>query len=184
VPQQQLQLDIHGMTCAACAVRLEKVLNKLPGMTAQVNFASNTASMQFPSGMLSLADAQEAVRKAGFTATPQADAEAVPALQQTSARMARSWPGLPHPLLTLPFLLDMLAMLFGWHGLMLSRGWQLALATPVQLHRRLAFLSWRMACAAQWRCQYGCAGGAGYQHGLVILHRGDPVCGNTAACVF
>jgi Cu+-exporting ATPase len=105
------------MTCAACAVRLEKVLNKLPGMTAQVNFASNTASMQFPSGMLSLADAQEAVRKAGFTATPQADAAGVPAcynnVRQDGKELAWFAASL---LLTLPFLLDMLAMLFGWHG--------------------------------------------------------------------
>ena len=134
VPQQQLQLDIHGMTCAACAVRLEKVLNKLPGMTAQVNFATSTASMQFPSGMLALADAQEAVRKAGFTATPQADATGSTSPVQTSAQDGKELAWFAASLLlTLPFLLDMLAMLFGWHGLMLSRGWQLALATPVQL---------------------------------------------------
>ncbi|WP_199101558.1 heavy metal translocating P-type ATPase [Aquitalea sp. ASV11] len=133
VPQQQLQLDIHGMTCAACAVRLEKVLNKLPGMTAQVNFATSTASMQFPSGMLALADAQEAVRKAGFTATPQADATGSTSPEQTPAQDGKELAWFAASLLlTLPFLFDMLAMMFGWHGLMLSRGWQLALATPVQ----------------------------------------------------
>ena len=133
VPQQQLQLDIHGMTCAACAVRLEKVLNKLPGMTAQVNFATSTASMQFPSGMLALADAQEAVRKAGFTATPQADATGSTSPEQTPTQDGKELAWFAASLLlTLPFLFDMLAMMFGWHGLMLSRGWQLALATPVQ----------------------------------------------------
>lgn len=133
VPQQQLQLDIHGMTCAACAVRLEKVLNKLPGMTAQVNFATSTASMQFPSGVLALADAQEAVRKAGFTATPQAGAGGSTSPEQTPAQDGKELAWFAASLLlTLPFLFDMLAMMFGWHGLMLSRGWQLALATPVQ----------------------------------------------------
>ena len=133
VPQQQLQLDIHGMTCAACAVRLEKMLNKLPGMTAQVNFATSTASMQFPSGVLALADAQEAVRKAGFTATPQADAADSTSPEQTAAQDGKELAWFAASLLlTLPFLFDMLAMMFGWHGLMLSRGWQLALATPVQ----------------------------------------------------
>ena len=133
VPQQQLQLDIHGMTCAACAVRLEKVLNKLPGMTAQVNFATSTASMQFPTGMLALADAQEAVRKAGFTATPQADAADSTSPELTAAQDGKELAWFAASLLlTLPFLFDMLAMMFGWHGLMLSRGWQLALATPVQ----------------------------------------------------
>ncbi|KJV32809.1 hypothetical protein VI06_05130 [Aquitalea magnusonii] len=133
VPQQQLQLDIHGMTCAACAVRLEKVLNKLPGMTAQVNFATSTASVQFPSGTLALADAQEAVRKAGFTATLQADAAGSTSPEQTAAQDGKELAWFAASLLlTLPFLFDMLAMMFGWHGLMLSRGWQLALATPVQ----------------------------------------------------
>ncbi|QBJ80146.1 heavy metal translocating P-type ATPase [Aquitalea sp. USM4] len=161
VPQQQLQLDIHGMTCAACAVRLEKVLNKLPGMTAQVNFATSTASMQFPSGVLALADAQEAVRKAGFTATPQADAADSTSPEQTAAQDGKELAWFAASLLlTLPFLFDMLAMMFGWHGLMLSRGWQLALATPVQF-----IVGWRFYRGA-WHALH--SGGANMDV-LVVL---------------
>ncbi|WP_287878124.1 heavy metal translocating P-type ATPase [Aquitalea sp.] len=139
VPQQQLQLDISGMTCAACAVRLEKVLNKLPGVNAQVNFATSAAQLQFAAGILPIADALHAVRKAGFSATLHEDAGSED-LQQQHARQYRrelGWFGLAL-LLTLPFLLEMLAMLFGWHQLMLPRSLQLALATPVQF-----IIGWR-----------------------------------------
>lgn len=133
VPQQQMQLDIGGMTCAACAVRLEKVLNRLPGVGAQVNFATSAAQLQFAAGTLPLTDALAAVRKAGFSATVH-EAAGAQDLQQQHARQYRrelAWFALSL-MLTLPFLLEMLAMLFGWHQLMLPRGLQLALATPVQ----------------------------------------------------
>ena len=42
-----VQLPIRGMTCAACAARIEKVLNRLPGVQAQVNFATETAALTF-----------------------------------------------------------------------------------------------------------------------------------------
>ena len=36
----RFDLPVSGMSCAACAVRLEKVLNRLPGVDAKVNFAT------------------------------------------------------------------------------------------------------------------------------------------------
>ncbi|BBF84115.1 lead, cadmium, zinc and mercury transporting ATPase [Aquitalea magnusonii] len=139
VPQQQMSLEIEGMSCAACAVRLEKVLNRLPGVSAQVNFATHSAQLQYAAGTLQLADALAVVRKAGFTASPPQHASH-DELQQQHARQYRrelGWFGLSL-LLTLPFLLEMLAMLFGWHQLMLPRSLQLALATPVQF-----IIGWR-----------------------------------------
>ena len=41
-----LELSIQGMHCAACAVRLEKVLNRLPQVTAQVHFATARAQLR------------------------------------------------------------------------------------------------------------------------------------------
>jgi len=137
VPQQQLQLAIAGMSCAACAVRLEKVLNKLPLLAAEVNFATATARLQFAPGTLQAADAIAAVAKAGFTATLQQDAGQDDAAQTQSYRRELLWFA-ASALLTLPFFLEMLAMLFGWHQLMLPRGLQLALATPVQF-----IIGWR-----------------------------------------
>jgi Cu+-exporting ATPase len=43
-----LELDIAGMTCASCAARLEKTLNKLDGVTATVNYATEKALVEVP----------------------------------------------------------------------------------------------------------------------------------------
>src|SRR4026208_2051499 len=45
---QRLELPIEGMTCAACAVRIEKKLNKLTGVEATVNYATERATVSFP----------------------------------------------------------------------------------------------------------------------------------------
>ena len=48
IQNQQTTLQISGMTCAACAIKIEKGLNKLPGVTkATVNFALETARVEF-----------------------------------------------------------------------------------------------------------------------------------------
>ena len=44
---QDLELDIEGMTCTACARRVEKSLNKLPGISAYVDFATETAHLTY-----------------------------------------------------------------------------------------------------------------------------------------
>ena len=43
---QALELPLAGMTCAACAMRIEKQLNKLPGVEATVNFATERATVR------------------------------------------------------------------------------------------------------------------------------------------
>jgi Cu+-exporting ATPase len=45
---REIRLDITGMTCAACAARIEKRLNRLPGVEARVNYATEQASVTFP----------------------------------------------------------------------------------------------------------------------------------------
>ena len=47
---EQIELPITGMTCASCANRIERKLNKLDGVTATVNYATETASVQFDAG--------------------------------------------------------------------------------------------------------------------------------------
>ena len=42
-----IELQIGGMTCASCAMRIEKKLNKLDGVTATVNYATEKASVEF-----------------------------------------------------------------------------------------------------------------------------------------
>ena len=43
----QIQLDIGGMTCASCAARIEKKLNRMDGVTASVNYATEKAKVTF-----------------------------------------------------------------------------------------------------------------------------------------
>ncbi len=62
-----VELDIAGMTCASCAARLEKALNKLDGVTATVNFAMERASVTVPAGYDPQSLVTE-VEKAGYIA--------------------------------------------------------------------------------------------------------------------
>ena len=49
----RLDLPIEGMTCVACAARIEKSLNKLPGVVANVNFAAESALVTIRPGATS-----------------------------------------------------------------------------------------------------------------------------------
>ena len=74
---QHLELPIEGMTCASCAVRVEKRLNKLDGVEATVNFATETASVDFDPAVAPEALVAE-VERAGYRAAlPATEADAV-----------------------------------------------------------------------------------------------------------
>ena len=62
-----VDLAIGGMTCASCAARVEKKLNKLDGVTATVNLVTGTARVSFPAAMPAN-DLISAVEQAGYTA--------------------------------------------------------------------------------------------------------------------
>src|SRR5436309_3252139 len=64
--QSTLILPIEGMSCAACANRLEKVLNKLPGVKAEVSFASESARVELEEGVAGPEIVSQAVSHAGF----------------------------------------------------------------------------------------------------------------------
>ncbi len=66
-PPRWAELAIGGMTCASCAARVEKKLNKLDGVTATVNFATETARVSFPAAV-STGDLISVVEQAGYTA--------------------------------------------------------------------------------------------------------------------
>lgn len=67
----EVALDIGGMTCASCAARVEKKLNKLPGVTATVNYATERANVALPEGM-TVADAIATIEATGYTAAEPA----------------------------------------------------------------------------------------------------------------
>jgi Cu+-exporting ATPase len=62
-----LELSISGMTCASCANRIERKLNRLEGVVATVNYATEKAKVTYPAGM-STSDLVGAVEAAGYTA--------------------------------------------------------------------------------------------------------------------
>lgn len=62
-----VELAITGMTCASCASRIEKKLNKIDGVTATVNYATEKAKVTFPDGV-PVEDLVTAVENAGYSA--------------------------------------------------------------------------------------------------------------------
>jgi P-type Cu+ transporter len=66
--ERAVDLTISGMTCASCAARIEKKLNKLDGVTATVNFATEKARVSFPAA-ISPDDLISVVERAGYSAT-------------------------------------------------------------------------------------------------------------------
>ncbi|MGW3439067.1 cation transporter, partial [Streptomyces bacillaris] len=67
----EAELMIGGMTCASCAARVEKKLNRMDGVTATVNYATEKARVTFAEG-LELSDLVATVEKTGYTARPTA----------------------------------------------------------------------------------------------------------------
>jgi Cu+-exporting ATPase len=83
-----VELTIGGMTCASCAVRIEKKLNKVDGVTATVNFATEKASVSVPGGVTA-DDLVKVVEQAGYTAVLPAPGPAEPAGEPDEASSLR-----------------------------------------------------------------------------------------------
>jgi Cu+-exporting ATPase len=80
----EVELLIGGMTCASCAARVEKKLNRLDGVTATVNFATEKAKVSYPAG-IQVADLIATVVKTGYTAEepPPPEPQPQPAEEET-----------------------------------------------------------------------------------------------------
>ena len=65
----KVELRLKGMTCAACAARLEKALNRLDGVVkAAVNFAMGNATVEYNASQVTVRDMIKAVQRAGYDA--------------------------------------------------------------------------------------------------------------------
>jgi Cu+-exporting ATPase len=139
------ELQLTGMTCVNCAARIEKVLNKIPDVTATVNFATEKARIEFNQQNTDLAALIAAVQKAGYGAHPVRDFEAEKKERASAYRHERRM-FLVSLLLTAPLLLEMAYMLpvFGTHTHGLPLWLQCLLATPVQfwIGKRFFVGSW------------------------------------------
>jgi Cu+-exporting ATPase len=162
VPTTTIDVDISGMTCAACATRIEKVLNKVPGVSsASASLTTEQARVEVLEGGATLSDVMEAVARAGYKATPHGDSR-VQAEEAEARRQAENRKELfavaASTLLTLPLVGGMISELAG--GSMLHGWWQLLLATPVQF-----LIGWRFYTGA-WA---SLKGGAGNMDVLVAM---------------
>ncbi|CAN3130187.1 heavy metal translocating P-type ATPase [Mycobacterium sp. smrl_JER01] len=83
-----LELAIDGMTCASCATRVEKKLNKLDGVTATVNFATEKARVEFD-GAVSSEQLVAAVESAGYRATVPGSSRPAETAEDPAAALKR-----------------------------------------------------------------------------------------------
>ena len=126
---REVDLDITGMTCASCANRIERKLNKLDGVTASVNYATERARVSFPE-TVSADDLVATVAAAGYAATlPSPDPEP----EDNAERPDPELMGLQQRLLV-SALLSLPVVLMAMVPALQLDGWQwlsLTLAAPV-----------------------------------------------------
>jgi Cu+-exporting ATPase len=67
-PRSRVRLSLEGMTCAACAARIERTLNRLDGVDAAVNLATEQASVAYDPSLTAVDDLIRAVEGAGYHA--------------------------------------------------------------------------------------------------------------------
>ena len=130
--RERLRLELDGMTCASCAARIERKLNKLDGVEATVNYATEEASVSFDPAAVSVDDLIATVEAVGYHAalptervrrsgrSPRGAHEA----RRRPRRSPRRWP------------------CWRWCAPLQFDGWEwlaLALATPVVFWCGLAF---------------------------------------------
>ncbi|OAM16124.1 copper-translocating P-type ATPase [Eikenella corrodens] len=134
--QQKVRFQIEGMTCQACASRIEKVLNKKDFVAeAGVNFASEEAQVVFDDSQTSAADIAKIIEKTGYGAKEKTE-DALPQPEETAHVSWRLWLLLA---INIPFLIGMAGMMIGRHDWMIPPVWQFALASVVQLWLAVPF---------------------------------------------
>ena len=133
--QQKIRFQIEGMTCQACASRIEKVLNKKDFIeSAGVNFASEEAQVTFDDSKTSIADIIAIIQKTGYGAQEKTDE-----LPQAAPEAHIGWRLWLLFAINIPFLIGMAGMLVGRNDWMIPPYVQFALASIVQLWLAVPF---------------------------------------------
>ncbi|CAN5711393.1 hypothetical protein BH20ACT14_BH20ACT14_05510 [soil metagenome] len=130
-PEARVELALEGMTCAACATRIERKLNKLEGVEASVNYATEQAAVRYDADRVAVADLMQAVEAAGYHARTSAGAGATEDRARALRTRIAVAIGLTAPLTVLAMLPPL--QFEGWEWL------AFALATPVVLWAGFAF---------------------------------------------
>ncbi|TDC84258.1 heavy metal translocating P-type ATPase [Actinomadura sp. 7K507] len=180
---ERVELAIGGMTCASCANRVERKLNKLDGVTATVNYATEKASVEFSPGV-SPDELIATVAKAGYTAelpaAPKPDAEPEPddGLRPLRQRLITAVV-LSVPVIAMAMIPALQFEAWQWLSLTLAApvvvyaGWPFHKAAAINLRHgaatmdtlislgTLAALGWSL-----WALFFGTAGELGIKHGF------------------
>ena len=157
VVTETVDLDVFGMTCAACSNRIEKVLNKQDGVAkATVNLATESASIEYNPALVTEQDLIGKIQKLGYDAKVKAgvqDRKTHKEQQLKTMKMKL----IASVLLSLPLLVTMLEHLFQLKvpAILMNPWFQFVLATPVQF-----IIGWQFYVGAYknlrtWS-QYGC----------------------------
>lgn len=134
---KEAQLQITGMTCAACASRIEKVLNKMEGIsTVNVNLALEKATIEFNSSEVGVTEIIAKVEKLGYGALQQVDEQGSTDYREKAIQVQRR-KFIISAILSLPLLWSMVGHFsftsFLYVPQMFMNPWvQLLLSTPVQ----------------------------------------------------
>jgi Cu+-exporting ATPase len=130
-PESRVDLALEGMTCAACANRIERKLNKLDGVEASVNYATEHAAVRFDPARVTVADLVGAVEAAGYHAALASEADEHADRADAIRRRLIVAAVLTTPLVVLAMVMPL--QFEGWEWL------ALALATPVVFWAGLDF---------------------------------------------
>jgi Cu+-exporting ATPase len=142
VPTAKATLPITGMTCANCAMTVERTLKRLDGVvSASVNLASERASVEYLPGAVSLAAIQQAIRDAGYDVVVPGEGETAEDVERAARdaeirdQTRKFWVGVAF---TVPLFLLSMGRDFGLLGAWAHEPWVnwlfLAMATPVQFY--------------------------------------------------
>jgi P-type Cu+ transporter len=173
--RERVTLALEGMTCASCAARIERKLNKLDGVEATVNYATEQATVGFDPDRVALRDLVRAVEAIGYgAALPRADAGA-----DSAADAARS---LRRRLLIAAALSAPLTLLALVSPLQFA-GWEwaaVALATPVVLwcgwpfHRAAALNARHLNATMDTLISIGTLAAWGWSTTVAVAGFGEP----------
>jgi len=130
---KELRLDVLGMTCGSCAARVEKTLNRQPGVAASVNFATGEAVVRLSDAAPPFEALREAVKARGYDIRPHRD-EA----EEAAKREERAW--LVRLLVAWPLGIVTMALSLAFMDRDWARWTAFALATPVQFYAGWPFL--------------------------------------------
>src|SRR5690625_4929901 len=134
IQMEKSELDVMGMTCAACSSRIEKVLNKQEGIKeATVNLTTENATVEYKPGLIDEKAIIDRIKKLGYDAKVKADKQEKQSQKEKELQKMK-WKLVISAILSIPLLVTMLDHLLGISlpSIFMNPWFQFALATPIQ----------------------------------------------------